>query len=455
MFVSFRWEPFTDQRYTPTLPLPPVKTSALVLLEDEAVAGRHPVAPVRLAVELLEARVRAVAAQLEAELSGQAHVAAIDRLLGVELREGTLVPQRVLRLPGQAEAIAFGAGSLWVSSPAGKRGEGPDLVVHYDGRTARITDRIRVGATPIFIAFGFGKLWVSNYDGDSVSVITPGRRTARTIPLGDGPLGITSGEGAVWVVLYGERPLLRLDPLTGKVAARIPVGDGPLSVAAAEGSVWVTNREDGTVTQVDPDTNRVVRTVDVQMPPYGVAVSGGKAWVTIQAFGIPVLDRRTLFGARGGRHLAQLRELDDLPACAPAALGDLAVGHPDAGQRLLLGDPERLAHRLGRRLDELGAAPIGQRAFGRRRLDTDDRSLHGLPRGEDVLGGQLVHDRPRDGAEELGVGSALGAQQRGRELVGERLALLGRDGPGRVGDVDHRHDSEHTMMAVIVNAQTL
>ena len=117
---------------------------------------------------------------------------------------------------------------------------------------------------------------MSNYDGDSVSVITPGRRTARTIPLGDGPLGITSGEGAVWVVLYGERPLLRLDPLTGKVAARIPVGDGPLSVAAAEGSVWVTNREDGTVTQVDPDTNRVVRTVDCRCRPTASRCQAGR-----------------------------------------------------------------------------------------------------------------------------------------------------------------------------------
>ncbi len=199
----------------------------------------------------------------------------------------TLVPQRVLRLPGQAEALAVGAGSLWVSSPATKRGEGGDQVVRYDPGTARIAERIPVGATPIFIAFGFGKLWVSNYDGDSVSVITPGKRTAKTIPLGDGPLGIASGEGAVWVVLYGERELLRLNPETGKVVARIPVGDGPLSVAAAEGSVWVTNREDGTVTQVDPDTNRVVRSVDVQMPPHGVAVSGGKAWVTIRASAYP------------------------------------------------------------------------------------------------------------------------------------------------------------------------
>ena len=201
--------------------------------------------------------------------------------------EDALVPQRVLRLPGQAEALAFGAGSLWVSSPAAKRGEGPDTVVRYDSRTARTGDRIRVGATPIFITFGFGRLWVSNYDGDSVSVITPGRRTARTIPLGDGPLGIASGEGGVWVVLYGERQLLRLDPLTGKVVARIPVGAGPLSVAAAEGSVWVTNREDGTVTQINPDTNRVRRTIDVQMPPYGVAATGGKAWVTIQASAYP------------------------------------------------------------------------------------------------------------------------------------------------------------------------
>lgn len=199
----------------------------------------------------------------------------------------TLVPQRILRLPGQAEALAFGAGSLWVSSPATKRGEGGDQVVRYDPGTARIAERIPVGDTPIFITFGFGRVWVSNYDGDSVSVITPGQRTARTIPLGDGPLGIASGEGAVWVVLYGERELLRLNPETGKVAARIPVGDGPQSVAAAEGSVWVTNREDGTVTQIDPDTNRVVRTIDVQMPPYGVAVTGGRAWVTIQASAYP------------------------------------------------------------------------------------------------------------------------------------------------------------------------
>jgi YVTN family beta-propeller protein len=199
----------------------------------------------------------------------------------------TLVPQRVLRLGGQAEALAVGAGSLWVSSPATKRGEGGDHVVRYDPGTARIAERIPVGATPIFIAFGFGRLWVSNYDGDSVSVIMPGRHRARTIPLGDGPLGIASGEGAVWVVLYGERELLRIDPLKGKVTARIPVGNGPLSVAAAEGSVWVTNREDGTVTQVDPQTNRVRRTIDVQMPPYGVAVSGGTAWVTIQASAYP------------------------------------------------------------------------------------------------------------------------------------------------------------------------
>lgn len=201
--------------------------------------------------------------------------------------EETLVPQQVLHLPGQAEAVAYGAGSLWVSSPAARRGEGKDLVVRYDTHTAGVADRIRVGATPIFMAFGFGKLWVSNYDGDSVSVITPGQHTAKTIPLGDGPLGIASGEGAVWVVLYGERQLLRLDPLTGKVVARITVGDGPLSVAAAEGSVWVTNREDATVSQVDPQRNRVRRTIDVQMPPYGVAASGGRAWVTIQASAYP------------------------------------------------------------------------------------------------------------------------------------------------------------------------
>src|SRR4051794_6191196 len=100
-------------------------------------------------------------------------------------------------------------------------------------------------------------------------------------------------------------------------------------------------------------------------------------------------DRRVLLRTRGGRHLPQLRELDDLPTGAPAALGDLAAGDPHARKRVLLGDAERLGDRLRRLRDELGAAPVRERAFGRRRLDAHDRSLHGAPCGKDVLGGQL------------------------------------------------------------------
>lgn len=190
-----------------------------------------------------------------------------------------------VRLPGSAEGLAVGGGYLWVTSPSDSGGD--DSVSWIDLRTRRLVASAHVGLLPLFAAFGYGSAWVSNYKGDSVSVVRPGSERAETIPLVGGPLGIAAGEGAVWVVAYWSRELVRIDPETRRVLRRIPVGAGPNAVAVGGGAVWVTNRDDRSLTRIDPATNRVVRTIPLAASPYGVHYAHGRLWVTVQKCGSP------------------------------------------------------------------------------------------------------------------------------------------------------------------------
>jgi len=219
---------------------------------------------------------------ITADPIGHVYVSSFKRFVSV-IDPVRLIVSPFARLPGNAEAVAFGAGSLWVSSPSERRADGPNIVAQIDPDTGTVVRRIPVGLTPIFTIYGYGRVWASNYDSDTVSVIEPGSARAETVPVGGGPLGITTGEGAVWVVAYRDRRLVRIDPETREVTARIPIGNGPLDVAVGDGAVWVTNREDGTLLHIDPATNEVVGTIDLELAPHGVIVSGGAVWVTVRS----------------------------------------------------------------------------------------------------------------------------------------------------------------------------
>ena len=63
-----------------------------------------------------------------------------------------------------------------------------------------------------------------------------------TFDVGDGPVDVAFGEGAVWVVNQLDRTVMRLDPDRATSSRTIGVGNEPQRVAAGEGSVWVTVR---------------------------------------------------------------------------------------------------------------------------------------------------------------------------------------------------------------------
>jgi len=97
--------------------------------------------------------------------------------------------------------VAFGAGSVWVSSgdyypgPAGGK-QPDDVVLRVNPRTNRVVDRISVYSSS----------------------------------------GLAFGHGSVWVTSASYGTLSRIDPQTGEVVAKIEVGRGAVDIAAEERS---------------------------------------------------------------------------------------------------------------------------------------------------------------------------------------------------------------------------
>ncbi len=145
--------------------------------------------------------------------------------------------------------IAYGLGSLWIVNRAA------NVVTEVDTATIQRQRDITVGNSPDAIAVSPpDSLWVANFEDDTVTrIVIPGRGQTPTltqIPVGDGPVDVTFGEGSIWVVSSLDRTLTRIDPESGDVQATIELGNEPQRVAAGEGGVWVTVRAAPTETGV-------------------------------------------------------------------------------------------------------------------------------------------------------------------------------------------------------------
>jgi YVTN family beta-propeller protein len=153
------------------------------------------------------------------------------------MAERSHVTQAVsLRGKAPPVALAVADGSLWAVDDAG-------AVIRYDERTLRKQRTLHAGKEPNAIAVGAGSVWVANEGDGSVSRIDPATDgVSQTIPVGAGPTALTVGDGAVWVA-SGDGSVSRIDPGTNRVAARIKVGHRPAGVAVDGGAVWVTVRQ--------------------------------------------------------------------------------------------------------------------------------------------------------------------------------------------------------------------
>ena len=188
-----------------------------------------------------------------------------------------------------------------------------------------------------------------------------------TIPVGSLGMGITSADGAVWVVTISPKAqLLRIDPASNTVTAtldlpgrngpgdnswlaygggslwisrtyaeeidhvsiaplmitaRIRVAD-PFDVAYGFGSVWVPQFRTSTWSRIDPSTNTVVTTAQATGPT-SVVTDAGSVWVLAHAVGqVLRIDPST-------RAVIATTVLSDGPERIVAGFGSLWMADPE------------------------------------------------------------------------------------------------------------------------------
>ena len=204
-------------------------------------------------------------------------------------------------------------------------------VAVIDPATNEVTTVATVGTNPGPLAFEprSRSVWVGNVDDESVTRIgLRPVRTGRTVPIGERPVGLAAGDGAVWVaagsrarqfvtarridtrfdtpgrpvriaslpegsasIALGGRTLwvapsfgrlTGLDPATGGPSGRrIDVGHSPTTMAADGRAVWLADRSAEVVTRIDARSG-VPHPIQVAGGPADIALGANAVWVSAE-----------------------------------------------------------------------------------------------------------------------------------------------------------------------------
>jgi len=169
----------------------------------------------------------------------------------------------------------------------------PGDLLRVDATTSEMSTYPRpVGS----IAYGEGGLWaLAGYESDSFERIDAETNAVDAIPIGRiGELHgyrarIAVGEGATWVV--SQQSLWRIDPATKRLLGSVHLGPrAEGSVAAGAGAVWIMSFSDRALLRVDPDSETVAKTIPFGALIYpvspwdGIAVGDGFVWIAVTSY---------------------------------------------------------------------------------------------------------------------------------------------------------------------------
>ena len=193
---------------------------------------------------------------------------------------------------GRPISIVSGFGRIWVA-------DGADSVVWRINPTTRkvVGDPLAVPQDPVSLAAGDGGIWVASLLAGTVSLLDPATgEVEASVALPDGAVRITTGPDGVWVSGQTDT-MTRIDPHPVGVSLRwktVTVGQGPIGVAAGDGALWVANVQSGTVSRIDPASVKVTATYRVPgvgggpADPEMVAIWRNQLWVANGQQGVVV-----------------------------------------------------------------------------------------------------------------------------------------------------------------------
>ncbi len=160
------------------------------------------------------------------------------------------------------------------------------FVLLLGGDDPSVSEPIEVGQGPLRLAVGGGAVWVTSAADGTLSGIDPAREevVGRSLAVGRGASGVTVGAGSIWVSSPRTGDVLRIDR-GGNVTARVPVGGRPGAIVYGGGRVWVADGDGAGVSAINPGGRVFKRGIAPHATPLRLAYGAGAVWASSASTG--------------------------------------------------------------------------------------------------------------------------------------------------------------------------
>lgn len=198
-----------------------------------------------------------------------------------------------IRLGGIPGSVAASAGSVWVTTYNYEDGQA--AVVRIDSITNEVVATIPIDDIAYNLAVGSGAVWVPTGTQPSVELLRIDASTNEVTGRVAGVHGpIVVDATGVWAIEDGEderdAAVVRINPATLQIDVRIPVGESPFDMTAGAGSVWLVTfaaqgddrAGTGSVLRIDAISGEVAATIPIKSSGIWMAADDSGLWVPAQ-----------------------------------------------------------------------------------------------------------------------------------------------------------------------------
>jgi len=170
-------------------------------------------------------------------------------------------------------ALAFDNQQLWVASSLGQ------TLSVLDPSSGDVLDSYQLDHVPTALLWDGSFFWIANDIAGTVSKLSGDGQILSDADVGKGPVGLTFDETSVWVILKGDRSLVRMAPDGSSAAEVVPLNAEPTAVTFDGTSIWVAVRDPGQLVRIDPSATADVQRLDLDAAPVALAFDGADLWV--------------------------------------------------------------------------------------------------------------------------------------------------------------------------------
>ena len=169
-------------------------------------------------------------------------------------------------------AMAFDGDRLWVGSSLDQ------TLSVLDPASGAADATYQLSHVPTAFVWAESFLWIANDIAGTVSKVSGDGQIQADVAVGEGPVGLTYDGRSLWVILKGDRALVRMDP--GAVAANDLISlDGEPSAIVFDGtSIWVALRDPGQLARINPSDPSDLRRLDLGSAPVALSFDGTDLW---------------------------------------------------------------------------------------------------------------------------------------------------------------------------------